>query len=165
MTQSRQSKPASPGSGQKTSTTSWTIPEPGDVLSYAYLWHRQAVSGQEEGLKDRPVVVVVARTVVEGQLQLMVAPITHSPPQRADMAVEIPRAVKTHLGLDKERSWIVTSEMNRFIWPGPDIRLVKAGKDWTPFHGAIPAILLAEVKGRFLALAKQGKIKFVPRSE
>jgi hypothetical protein len=165
MKRSRQSKPASPGSGQKTSTTSWTTPEPGDVISYAYLWHREAESGQDEGLKDRPSVVVVARAVVDGTLQLHVAPITHSPPQRPDLAVELPPRVKRELGLDDERSWIITSELNRFYWPGPDIRLVKNDEHWTPYYGTIPAKLFDEVKARFLGLAKQGKIKMVPRSE
>jgi hypothetical protein len=39
-------------------------------------------------------------------------------PDRLDEAVEIPAVVKRHLGLDEARSWIVVSEINRFIWPG-----------------------------------------------
>jgi uncharacterized protein YifN (PemK superfamily) len=165
MKRSRQSKPASLGSGQKTSITSWTTPEPGDVISYAYLWHREAAQGQEDGLKDRPSVVVVARTVVNDQLQLLVAPITHSPPPKPDQAVELPQNAKRQLGLDTERSWIVTSELNRFIWPGPDIRLIKSQSGFSPYYGAIPAKLFGEVQERFLALAQQGRIKMVPRTE
>jgi hypothetical protein len=43
--------------------------------------------------------------------------------------------VKRHLGLDDEPSWIITTEVNRFVWPGPDIRVVE-GSD-TPLYGAI----------------------------
>src|SRR5688500_8167274 len=124
----RRSKPSAPPShriGPKRSTTSWTIPEPADVISYAYLWAREAAEGQEEGLKDRPVVVmVVARIEVLGRTQLLVAPITHVEPERSDEGVGIPPSVKKHLGLDRERSWIVLTEVNRFYWPGPDIRPV-----------------------------------------
>ena len=35
-------------------------PEPGLVISYAYLWHREHQAGREEGQKDRPTVIVLA---------------------------------------------------------------------------------------------------------
>ena len=35
-------------------------PEPGLVISYAYLWHREHEAGREEGRKDRPSVIVLA---------------------------------------------------------------------------------------------------------
>jgi hypothetical protein len=35
-------------------------PEPGLVISYAYLWHHEHQVGHEEGRKDRPCVIVVA---------------------------------------------------------------------------------------------------------
>jgi hypothetical protein len=35
-------------------------PEPGLVISYAYLWDHEAQSGQEEGRKDRPCVIAIA---------------------------------------------------------------------------------------------------------
>ncbi len=37
---------------------------------------------------------------------------------------EIPLATKRRLDLDKEASWVITTEVNRFVWPGPDIRKV-----------------------------------------
>ncbi|MEP7349156.1 MAG: hypothetical protein ABI668_04290 [Sphingorhabdus sp.] len=116
-------------------------------------------------MKDRPSVVVVAQSLVNDRLQLLVAPVTHSPPIRADEAIEIPSKVKRHLGLDSERSWIVTSELNRFIWPGPDIRLITNKGGLTPLYGAIPEKLFAEVKERFLAKAKLGKIGIIKRTE
>ena len=36
------------------------------------------------------------------------------------------RQSKCRLGLDKEGSWIVVSEVNRFAWPGSDPRPVAA---------------------------------------
>jgi hypothetical protein len=35
-------------------------PEPGLVISYAYLWHHEHGAGREEGRKDRPSVIVLA---------------------------------------------------------------------------------------------------------
>lgn len=35
-------------------------PEPGLVISYAYLWHHEHEAGQEEGGEDRPSVIVLA---------------------------------------------------------------------------------------------------------
>ncbi len=116
-------------------------------------------------MKDRPSVVVVAHTLVNDRLQLLVAPVTHSPPMRPDDAIEIPSKVKRHLGLDSERSWIVTSELNRFIWPGPDIRLIQGKDGLSPLYGAIPAQLFAQVKEKLLAKAKLGRIGMVKRTE
>jgi hypothetical protein len=36
-----------------------------------------------------------------------------------DFAVEIPAKVKERLALGQEQSWVVLSEWNEFIWPGP----------------------------------------------
>ena len=30
--------------------------------------------------------------------------------------------LKAHLGLDDQPSWIILTETNDFLWPGPDIR-------------------------------------------
>lgn len=57
----------------------------------------------------------------------------------------MPMAVKRHLGLDDARCWIVASEVNRFIWPGPDVRPVRGG-DGSPYYGKIPAALLEKVR-------------------
>lgn len=94
-------------------------PEPGLVICYAYLWADQRQAGGEEGLKDRPCAIVIAVKDEDGDTLVYVAPITHSPPSKAS-AIEIPAAVKRRLGLDAARSWIITDELNRFIWPGRD---------------------------------------------
>lgn len=137
-------------------------PEPGDVLSYAYLWHREAIKGQEEGLKDRPVVVVVAMRMINERIELLVAPITHSQPVGPGDAIEIPQRVKRHLGLDQLRSWIVTTELNRFIWPGPDVR--PAQEDGSPLYGAIPEQLFETVKASVLSKARGQRFGMTKRS-
>ena len=123
------------------------IPQPGDVLSYSYLWSHEAARGQEEGLKDRPVVVVVGHLTAAQRTQLIVVPITHSAPNHAEDAIELPQDIKRHLGLDQERSWIVMTEVNRFIWPGPDIRPI--GDDGDPLFGALPEWFFLKLREAF----------------
>jgi hypothetical protein len=98
-------------------------PEPGLVVNYAYLWHREHEAGQEEGRKDRPSVIVLCVERPEvGTTVVTVLPITHVRPDQKGEGVEIPLAVKRHLGLDDEPSWILVSEGNEFVWPGYDLR-------------------------------------------
>ena len=155
--------PPNPASGQRRSTTSWTIPQPADVISYAYLWAREAATGQEEGLKDRPSVVVVARIAHADRHEIIVAPVTHSPPERPGDAVEIPFKVKRVLGLDQERSWIVTTELNRFLWPGPDIRTAP-GRD-TPLYDALPEVLFDTLRAALAGHVAAGRLKVTKRGE
>jgi len=80
-------------------------PEPGLVISYAYLWHREHQAGQEEGRKDRPSVIVLAvERLADGATIVTVLPIAHSAPADAASAIETPPPVKLHLGLDDTRS-------------------------------------------------------------
>src|SRR3954471_14619322 len=147
----RRSKPSGPPKSQTKpagSTTSWTIPRPTDVLSYAYLWHREAEQGRDEGTKDRPVVVVVAIKKREHGSQLVVVPVTTRPPRQGQTPVEMPPKVRQHLGLGGERCWIVTDEYNLFTWPGPDIRPIRSGGALEPRYGSIPAKLFEEVPRR-----------------
>jgi hypothetical protein len=65
--------------------------------------------------------------------------------------------------LDDEPSWIVTTEVNRFIWPGPDIRPAKGLG--TPLYGAIPAKLFDQVKQQISGNAKAGQSVVVKRTE
>lgn len=105
-------------------------PQLGLVISYAYLWHHEHRSGQEEGVKDRPCVIILAmRSEADGTTLVRVVPVTHSLPDDPARASELPRAVKRHLGLDSERSWIVIDEVNEFTWPGYDLRPIGRSHD------------------------------------
>lgn len=56
-------------------------PEPGLVISYAYLWHHEHEAGREEGRKDRPSVMVLAvERPANDTSVVVVLPITHTPP-------------------------------------------------------------------------------------
>jgi len=123
------------------------------VIRYAYLWSREHELGIEEGAKDRPCAVLLAVTSAAGGQQVIVLPITHTPPSDPAFAVEIPAATKRRLSLDEARSWIVLTEANRFSWPGPDLRPAMLGDTATVFYGELPADLFRKLRERWLSLA------------
>jgi hypothetical protein len=98
---------------------SFPTPVPGLVIRYSFLWREAAARGEEEGGKDRPCAVVLVSEDQNGEKVVLVLPMTHSPPAEPDLAVEIPIETKRRLGLDDQRSWIIVTDANRFVWPGP----------------------------------------------
>jgi hypothetical protein len=108
------------------------------------------------------VVVVLAKAQTSGGTQIVVAPVTHSPPEAPANAVEVPANVKRELGLDRERSWIVITEFNRFPWPGPDVRPLEDGD---PFYGAIPDWLFRRVREAIGKCAARGEVRVTRRTE
>lgn len=119
-------------------------PTPGLVVSYAYLWNSEARAGREEGAKDRPCVIILSVQDIDGERVVHVAPITHSAPRAPGEAVELPAATKARLGLDHQPSWIVTTELNRFTWPGPDLRPISRDRPDTFAFGSVPLGLLKQ---------------------
>ena len=137
-------------------------PQLGLVISYAYLWHHEHQTGQEEGLKDRPCVIVLAVDRGDEVTMVTVVPITHSAPTDANLAIELPPAVKRHLGLDAERSWVMLHEGNRFAWPGYDLRPVSRALDRYDY-GLLPPRLFISLVERFMSIWKSGKGRAVSR--
>ena len=137
-------------------------PEPGLVISYAYLWHHEHQAGREEGLKERPsvIVLVVEREAVGGTL-VTVLPITHSAPVDPASAVEIPLPVKRHLGLDDDRSWIVVAEGNEFVWPGYDLRKLPHRDRYD--YGFLPPRLFNQVLDAFVSWYRASRRQVTPR--
>ena len=140
-------------------------PRRGSVIHYAYLWASEEQRGHEEARKDRPV-LVLALSVVQrsGATEVLVVAITHSPPASESDAVVLPAAVKRQLGLDASQSWIVTTEANAFLWPGPDLRPVPRRKPPTVFYGEIPEALLRKVARSFLLNRERQRGRLVRRA-
>jgi hypothetical protein len=132
-------------------------PEPGLVIRYAFLWREAAARGQEEGDKDRPCAIVLTTRDDRGDTVVVVLPITHTPPRNPDLAVEVPAATRRRLGLDDDRSWIVLTDANRFIWPGPDLRPRIPGDAASVAYGLLPAALFREVRDK-LARAIEARL-------
>lgn len=96
-------------------------PEIGMVIRHLYLWRDEKAQGQEEGRKARPCVIVHTRQNEFDETEVLICPITHTQPAESARAIEIPHATKQRLKLDDKRSWIITGEVNRFTWQGPDV--------------------------------------------
>jgi mRNA-degrading endonuclease toxin of MazEF toxin-antitoxin module len=140
-------------------------PEPGLVIGYAYLWYSEFQQGREEGLKDRPCAIVLTTREADEQTIVIVVPITHTPPDRVDEAVEIPLATKRRLGLDDARSWAIVSEVNRFTWPGPDLRPVSRKETGQVDYGFVPPSLFRQIRDKLGACAVAQRLRSVPRTE
>lgn len=137
-------------------------PIAGTVLRYSYLWRREADQGRDEGEKDRPVALLLAKAPGTGEC--LVCPITHTPPDDAATAIEIPAAERARLGLDNERSWIVVAEINAFVWPGPDLRPIPSRNPSTVIYGQVSKGLYQKVLAQVQALVKARMFRSVPRT-
>jgi hypothetical protein len=140
-------------------------PEPGLVIRYSYLWLREHREGREEGIKDRPCAIVLVTRDHGDRTQVLVVPVTLSPPAILAEALELPAAIKRHLGLDTERSWIVLTERNLFEWPGPDLRRVGDRDDGSVAYGFLPPRFFAELRRRFVILETAARSRRVQRTE
>ncbi|MGY3449058.1 hypothetical protein [Bradyrhizobium sp. USDA 4353] len=136
-------------------------PKPGLIVRYDYLWSHDAAAGREHG-KDRPTCLVAAIDRSGLSRYVVLLPITHAPPDDATVAVEIPAKVKQAIGLDNARSWIVVSEYNIDEWPNAGLTPIP-GHPGQFSYGFIPPGLFAQVKAKFLKLAKDKSTKAVQR--
>jgi hypothetical protein len=137
-------------------------PEIGLVIRHAYLWWNEARAGREEGLKDRPCVIVHTVENEHRETEVYIAPITHTPPKGPERAMEVPKATKARLRLDAQNSWIITTEVNRFIWPGPDIRAVPGGR---PAYGLLPAAMTRDLVRQIKNHARDRSLLVVGRND
>jgi len=100
-----------------------------------------------------------------GATIITVAPITHTAPQHPENAIEVPASTKKRLGLDDARSWVVVNEVNRFFWPGPDLRPVSRNEPERFAYGLLPPSFFEEVARAVAACAKAQRLKIVHRTE
>ena len=129
------------------------------------MWSAEHERGQEEGVKDRPCAIVLVTTDEAGERVVTVLPVTHTPPSDPALAVEIPLATKRRLGLDNALSWVILSEVNRFRWPGPDLRPAARGDAPSVAYGQLPYRLFEEIRLKFIATVRAARLGIVPRSE
>lgn len=137
-------------------------PQVGLVIRYNYLWRDEQRRGRDEGIKDRPTVIVLL--VVTDELTKVAAhAITHSVPDHPADAVPLPPATARRLGLDDRPHWIVTAELNLFEWPGPDLRIVPGSKPQTFSYGFLPYNLTKQLIARLRAAHDRKSIGVVKR--
>jgi hypothetical protein len=143
----------------------WPAPQPGLVIRYSYLWESEARKGREEGAKDRPcaIILVILR---EGEHPIVrVLPVTHSPPTDPADALEIPLPTKQRLGLDSKRSWVMLTEANDFIWPGPDLRPAVSGDPSTVAYGMLPPGFMKVLRKRLAERWREKRAAVTKRTE
>lgn len=142
---------------------SFPDPRPGLVIRYAFLWSHERDRGAEEAAKDRPCAIVVAtRRDENGDIRVIVAPITHLPPNDPDASIEIPADVCRGLGLDGDRHWLRLDELNRFAWPGFDLRAVP-GRPGRYEYGMLPHDLFERLRRGILERQKARAVTAVLR--
>ena len=138
-----------------------TEPKPGLVVRYDYLWADEAAAGRDVG-KDRPACLIAASDSTATPRFVVILPITHTPPRDETAAVEIPPKVKRAIGLDDVPSWVIVSEHNVDEWPNGGLAPIP-GRPGVFSYGFIPPGLFAQIKTKFLELARQGRAKRIRR--
>jgi hypothetical protein len=136
-------------------------PKPGLVVRYDYLWSREAAAGRDQG-KDRPACLVAATDSLTKPRYVVLLPITHTSPTGDTVGVELPPKVKRAIGLDDSPSWVIISEHNIDEWPNAGLAPIP-GKPSTFSYGFIPPGLFAQIKTKFLELARQKRSDAVRR--
>ncbi|WHO75461.1 hypothetical protein [Rhizobium sp. BT03] len=137
-------------------------PAPGLVIRYSFLWKEDYDKGKYEASKDRPCAVVLAAKVKETTaIQVVVVPITHSQPD-GSASLEIPAAIAKSLGLDGERHWLRLTQLNRFIWPGYDLR-ARPDDPSRVDYGFIPEAFFKQLKAAIIAENSRRRLSFTPR--
>ena len=138
-------------------------PRPGLVIRYSFIWSHEADTGAVEGAKDRPCAIVVAlRREHDGGYQTIVAPVTHSPPADVTRSLEIAASVCRSLGLDDGKHWLRLDELNRFLWPGYDLR-PRTDVPGRFDYGMLPQELFEKLRHGILELQKQRQGRIISR--
>jgi hypothetical protein len=136
---------------------SYPAPRPGLVIRYSFLWSHEKAAGADEAAKDRPCAIIVAvRRAETGAIQTIVAPITHAQPQDPGDSMEIPAGICRDLGLDEGRHWLRLDELNRFVWPGYDLRPIP-GQPGEYAYGMLPQPLFEELRRGILERQRAGR--------
>lgn len=98
-----------------------SVPPVGSLIAFDYLWVSQVLA-REEALKTYPCAVVLQRQDMGPASVAYVLGMSHAAPLSGQRAIDVPRKLKRHLGLDDAPSWLYTDQLNVFTWPGPDLR-------------------------------------------
>lgn len=108
--------------------------------------------------------VALSTQAVGTRARVIVAPVTTKSPLPSDAAVEMPAAVRRQLGLGDDRCWIIASETNSFLWPGPDLRPVRQKGEGSPYYGKVPGDLLRRVREAYRVIGA-ARLRVTPRDE
>ncbi|MEE8058292.1 MAG: type II toxin-antitoxin system PemK/MazF family toxin [Pseudomonadales bacterium] len=142
-------------------------PKPGLVIRYDFLWKEEEQAGHIEGKKDRPCAIILATKQNEDKTRdIILCPITHSPPKGHETAVEIPLKVSRHLKLDDDKSWIKTHQINTVKWHEDfaPLGVVPAHKNQQIF-GQLPYLLGKQASEQVLTNSKKRILDNIKRED
>ena len=142
---------------------SFPAPKPGLVIRYSFLWSHEAAAGADEASNDRPCAIVVAAKLADGEIRTIVAPITHLEPEDPKASLELPATVSRMLKLDGERHWLRLDELNRFTWPGYDLRPIPGTKGEYAY-GMLPQPIFEALRAKILSRSQAGKSSSLDRN-
>jgi hypothetical protein len=128
-------------------------PHPGLVIAYAYLWHdarRRAAEGAADSAAQRPAAIVLAVHDEGGERIVTAAPLAADPPEDPRDGFALPRATRERLGLDDTRGFVIVSELNRFVWPGADLRPVATRSASAFVYGVLPPRLFKRITAQLI---------------
>ncbi len=111
--------------------------------------------------KERLACIVLAVQDAGGARRVLIVPITRTPPAPGSPAVELPAAVKQHLGMAAQRSWIILSEANIDTWPSPDLRLVPGRRRFD--YGLLPLKLTNRLRQTVLQALRGKSLRVTAR--
>ena len=145
-------------------SNSYPEPQVGMVVSYCFLWPRQARKGLDVGEKNRPCLIMAVDTPKDGSpKKVFVAPITHTAPFQPEDSVQIPQETKRRIGLDHETSWLMLSDVNKFNWPGYDLGRVPRRNQPTCVYGSVSASFMNTAQHQMRDMFKEKRVTIVPR--
>lgn len=137
-------------------------PQVGILIRHMYLWRDESLQGREEGRKARPCLIVHIRDNEYQEKEVYIVPVTHTEPKDKSQAFELPEVTKQRLKLDYEPSWIIASEVNRFIWVGPDVRKTQ---DNQTSYGYLPSGLVKDVISKFKRNVQNRRLGIINRDD
>lgn len=139
-------------------------PFPGLVLRYAYLWQAIATKGISHVQKDCPCLVLAVSEQQRDSLTVTVAPIQPFAPPNPAQGVMLPDGTHTRLALEGAQSWVMLTEVNRFIWPGPDLCTVPNTDPPSVVYGVLPPRLFDDIRTQLVENARGKVAKSVRRT-
>ena len=67
--------------------------------------------------------------------------------------------------LDGQQSWIVITEVNSFVWPGPDLSAIPGTSPTRFDYCVLPPGFFRKVRDDLVARVKARRVQIVPRSQ
>jgi hypothetical protein len=128
----------------------WAVadPQPGDLWRYDYLWHWQAMRGESEGRKTRPVTFVTTIQTPDRRRHLFILPLTTKAPGPDRLAIPIPPLERRRASLTQSPVWLLVDEYNHDMLDGSYYF------DPTAYIGAVSPMFHAEVLQAFKTALK-----------